>query len=260
MKKEQFEDMLQEDLGWRKKEISELFLIMKTSESKDVVIKSMVLLLYAHWAGYFKRSSKLYLRYISEEKIATKDLTLNFHAIKLKEYARRCIEEDSKNLAQELNFLNAQHKIEDKKFDCSVNVDNDMDESIIDTGHNLSSKILKAIIEIVGIEFNDAMKKRSNYIDAVLLNNRNSIGHAGKMARTESSDIEITFDEIVILKDFVVMMLDYYTDILCDYVDKQLYLIANKDIRLTYETNKEQELQKKLSDLESTRKVVLTTL
>ena len=255
MRGEQFADMLQQDLGWRKKELSELFMIMKTSESKDVVIKSMVLLLYAHWEGYIKRSSKLYLRYINEEKIATKELTLNFHAIILKEYARKCIEEDSKNLAQELSFLNAQHKVEDKKFKCRVDVDNDMDESIIDTGHNLNSKILKAIIEIVGIKYNDAMKKRSTYIDAVLLKNRNSIGHAGKMARAESSEIEITFDEVSILKDFVVMMLDYYTDILCDYVDNKFYLITNESGRLLYEEQKEVELQKRLCELEKTRKV-----
>lgn len=260
MNREQFEDILQKDLGWRKKELSELFMILKMSDSKDVIIKSMVLLLYAHWEGYIKRSSKLYLRYVAEENIKTKELTLNFHAIKLKEYAHRCIEEDSKNLAQELSFLAAQHKFEEKDFSCKVNVENDMDESIIDTGHNLSSKILKTIIEILGITYNDTMKSRAHYIDAVLLNNRNSIGHAGKMVKCEPADTEVTFEEVCILKDFVVIMLDYYTDLLCDYVDNQFYLMANEENRLCYEVQKEIELQKKLSDLENMRKANQTAI
>lgn len=256
MKIDQFENMLQHDLAWRKVEISQLFMILNSSDSKDVVIKSMVLLLYAHWEGFIKRSSKLYLKYVTEEKIITKELTINFHAIKLKEYARKCIQEDSKNLAQELTFLNAQNKIEEKKFSCKVEVDNDLDEDIINTGHNLNSKVLKAIIEIVGSKYNDAMQTRANYIDAVLLNNRNSIGHAGKMATNNGNGFEITYDEVIILKNFVIMMLDYYSDILCDYVTEKYYLKCNESQRLAYEELKEQELTRKISELDNLRKAV----
>ena len=256
MKTDQFENMLQQDLAWRKVEISQLFMILNTSDSKDVVIKSMVLLLYAHWEGFIKRSSKLYLRYVTEEKIQTKELTINFHAIKLKECARKCIQEDSKNLAQELSFLNAQNKIEDKKFSCHVDVDNDLDEDIINTGHNLNSKVLKAIIEIVGSKYNEAMQTRSNYIDSVLLNNRNSIGHAGKMAKNNGNGFEITYDEVIILKNFVIMMLDYYSDVLCDYVADKYYLKCNEQERLDYEKQKEQELKRKISELDNLRKAV----
>lgn len=250
MRVEQFENMLQQDLAWRKVEISQLFMILNMSESKDVVIKSMVLLLYAHWEGFIKRSSKLYLRFVTEEKVKTKDLTVNFHAIKLKELARRCIEEDSKNLAQELSFLNAQNKIEEKKFSCTVNVDDDLEENIINTGHNLNSKVLKSIIEIVGLKYNEAMKTRANYIDAVLLKNRNSIGHAGKMAKNDSNGLEITYDEVIRLKNFVVMMLDYYSGILCDYVADKYYLKDNELMRIEYEAQQENELKKKINELD----------
>lgn len=256
MRPGQFESMLQQDLAWRKHEISQLFMILNSSESKDVVIKSLVLLLYAHWEGFIKRSSKLYLKYVMEENIKTKDLTLNFHAIKLKEYARKCIEEDSKNLSQELSFLNAQYKTGEKKFKCSVDVDNDLDEDIINTGHNLNSKVLKAIVEIVGSKYNEAMQARSNYIDAVLLNNRNSIGHAGRVAKIGGNGFELSQTEVLILKNFVTMMLDYYSDILCDYVSFKYYLISNEVERLEYEERKCIELERKLKELERLREVV----
>lgn len=94
MKLEQFEDFLSEDLSWRKMEISQLFRLINSSENKDVLIKSSVLLLYAHWEGYIKKSSKYYLKYVSEKKVKIKNLTTNFKAIVLKKYALDCIERE----------------------------------------------------------------------------------------------------------------------------------------------------------------------
>lgn len=95
-----------------------------------------------------------------------------------------------------------------------------------------------------------------NYIDAVLLKNRNSIGHAGKMARFDDNGIEITYDEVIILKNFVVMMLDYYSEILCDYVADKYYLKVNEEKRLEYEQRKEEELSRKITELDNQRKAV----
>ena len=73
MKYEQLENLLDEDLGWRKVEISDLLFLAKETQ-KEVVLKSVILLLYAHWEGYIKKSSKLYIKYISEKKIKLTDL------------------------------------------------------------------------------------------------------------------------------------------------------------------------------------------
>lgn len=48
MKIEQFEDYIHDDLAWRKMEISQLFRIFNDAESKEVVTKSIVLLLYIY--------------------------------------------------------------------------------------------------------------------------------------------------------------------------------------------------------------------
>ena len=180
MKIEQFEDYIHDDLAWRKMEISQLFRIFNDAESKEVVTKSIVLLLYAHWEGFLKKCFKCYLKYVSERKVKIKKLTVNFKAIELKSLAQQCIDDDGLNLAKELQFLNKQEKIAEKPFKISIDVDNDFDEDIINTKHNLSSKVLKNICDIVGIVYNNAMQARATYIDSVLLKHRNSIGQDRK--------------------------------------------------------------------------------
>ena len=69
MRVDEFQDFLNKDLAWRKMEISQLFGILSTAESKSVVCKSMILLLYAHWEGFIKKSSKCYLKYVSDKNI-----------------------------------------------------------------------------------------------------------------------------------------------------------------------------------------------
>ena len=251
MKKEQFEDLLAGDLAWRKMEISQLFRILQDVESKDVVSKSMVLLLYAHWEGFIKKSSKYYLKYISEKKVKIKDLTINFKAIVLKNYAKECIDNDGLNLAKELSFINKQDKMEEKKFKLNIDVENDLDEDIINTKHNLNSKVLKNISEIIGIKYNTAMASRSNYIDAMLLNNRNSIGHAGKIVNMGEEDNILEFSKVSELKDFVLIMLDYYAEVLQDYVANEFYLLQKQEECQQYEQQKEEKLNSKLKAIEN---------
>lgn len=168
---------------------------------------------------------------------------MNFRAIELKSFAKQCIDNDGLNLSKELQFLNKQEKITEKPFKIKIDVDNDFDEDIINTKHNLSSKVLKNICDIVGIVYNNAMQARATYIDAILLKHRNSIGHAGKMAKGETEAEEIlAYDQVVKLKEFIVLMLDYYAQILLDYADKEYYLTDNQVERLEYENAKEKEL------------------
>ena len=110
MRVDEFQDFLNKDLAWRKMEISQLFGILSTAESKAVVCKSMILLLYAHWEGFIKKSSKCYLKYVSDKNIKIQDLTRNFEAIMLKRFARECIDKDSNNLAKEFALLDKQQK------------------------------------------------------------------------------------------------------------------------------------------------------
>lgn len=55
MKYDQFEKGLVDDLTWRKKELTALMFIAKKNEHEEAILKSIILLLYAHWEGYIKK-------------------------------------------------------------------------------------------------------------------------------------------------------------------------------------------------------------
>ncbi|MGI5893709.1 MAG: MAE_28990/MAE_18760 family HEPN-like nuclease, partial [Candidatus Merdivicinus sp.] len=55
MRIEEFQDFLEKDLAWRKMEISQLLMILNSAETKDIIGKSIILLLYAHWEGFIKK-------------------------------------------------------------------------------------------------------------------------------------------------------------------------------------------------------------
>lgn len=251
MRIDQLQDYLEADLAWRKAEISQLFRILNDVEAKDVVLKSIILLLYAHWEGYIKKSSKHYLKYVSEQKVKIKDLTLNFKAIVLKESAQKCFEQNSLTLANEIRFINKQKKMDDHAFKINVNVDDEEDKSIINTKDNLSSKVLNNIIDIIGMKYNDAMKKRSNYIDFDLVRRRNSIGHGNKLIRGQvEEEQDLSFEDAVKLKDFIMLMLDYFFEVVINYADNEYYLAANNEKRNEYEEKMEEHLSKYLAQME----------
>lgn len=253
MQVEDFEDFLDKDLAWRKMEISQLFMILNVAEAKDIVGKSIIFLLYAHWEGFIKKSSKYYLRYVSEKRINLKALTRNFEAIMLKSFARECIDKDSKNLAKEFAFMDAQCKKGNRPFHIKIDVNNEFDDELIDTQHNLSSKVLKGIIQIVGINYNNTIKTREAFLDVSLLKYRNAIGHGSQIIQNEEEISPLDFVRIEELKNFVVLMLDYYAEVLLKYVEEELYLAGNEKKREAFETEQNEKLLQKLTSIEDSR-------
>lgn len=250
MKYEQLENLLDEDLGWRKIEISELLFLAKETE-KEVVLKSVILLLYAHWEGYIKKSSKLYIKYISEEKIKLNELSYNFKAVALKDYVSRCIEtKDKLTLSNELKFVSSFLKFENKKFDVDIKMDNDIESSIIDTESNLKPKVFKNIIEILGLNYKNALEAREHYINSHLLANRNAIGHGNKFDASNQLNFSLTIKDIEKLKTIVFSIIDNFKEELLEYIYNKFYLETNLAKKIEFENKKEEELEKLFASIE----------
>lgn len=124
MKYDVLENQIQSELSWRKKEISELFLIAKEND-KDVLLKSTILVLYAHWEGFIKKSSKIYLKYIIEKKIKIRALSSNFKAIAIKNSATNCLKGESMTLANEIALMAKISKMDCKQFKININPNDD---------------------------------------------------------------------------------------------------------------------------------------
>ncbi|MDN6983467.1 MAE_28990/MAE_18760 family HEPN-like nuclease [Vibrio cholerae] len=80
---EAFINLINEDLVWRKKEISDL-LFLHNEDNNLLILKSAILLMYSHWEGYVKNISKQYLTLISDLDLDLNKLGMNFEAIDIK--------------------------------------------------------------------------------------------------------------------------------------------------------------------------------
>ena len=190
----------------------------------------------------------MYLKFIVEKKVPLKELSPNFKAAALKGNIKQCFESnDSLNLANELTFIKKYLKLEDKKFKISIDPGNDFDKSIIDTQSNLNPDVLKNIYGILGVQYKEALETRRNYIDRNLLHVRNAIGHGSKYEDSNEGDLLLEIEDIERLKNIVILIIDNFRDELLDYAYKEYYLVGNEENRVTYDAEKEDELEKLLN-------------
>lgn len=252
MKCEQFTNYLEEDLAWRKKELSSLILIAEGHEDNKAILKSIILLLYAHWEGYIKKSSKIYLKYIAESKKRISELTQNFKAVSLKKMIAQCIENtEHLTLQNEITIINKLEKLENINFNVDIDVDNDHDSSIIDTAGNLTPKRLKNIHAIIGLKYKPPLQLKENHINAHLLKNRNLIAHGGKYIEKEDEDFSLELEEIKKLRDIVLSIIDNFKDELIEYVEKEYFLHIKSNQVETYQKEREAALESTFHNIES---------
>jgi len=200
-----FEDSLTRELGHRRKEISELYLLVQSTNSESAqkhLLRGLLLLIYAHWEGFIKSSSQKYLQALQKKNIPCNQLQPALRAF----------------------YLYSQYKTQQgnewDKFSFAINsneaviFDKDI-SSEISTKSNLNTEVFKNIVSRIGVDDLDIDMKKG-IIDDGLLHKRNSIAH-GEMMHIELPDI-------VLYKDQIVHLLDCYLDLLIDAYDNQKYL------------------------------------
>ena len=229
MKIEEFEEALEKDLAWRKKEVSDLWLICQ-EKNIEVILKSFLLMLYAHWEGYIKQSSKIYLIFVGKQKLRHKELTLNFKAITLKERINECIKVSaSLSISSEVDLLNSIIAKEETKFSVSKNINNDKDKTFINTQSNLTPKIFCKFHDILGIKYKDCLETPNNYLNEQLINNRNAIGHGSQLDLSSIDNFDLTLESLARLKDIIFAIIDSFQDALLEYATEKYYLLAKSE-------------------------------
>lgn len=191
--KENFQDLLDKDMAWRKIELSFIKSNIKKGTPRfKTHLRSGIVLLYAHWEGFIKNSCELYISYIKGKGLRFDELKENFIALALK---------NNLNNFEETNKSTIHCQIVDlllNKLNQKANIPN---TEVIQTGSNLNSTVLKEILTTVGLDFTEYVLK-SNLLDSQLLKNRNSIAH-GEYVALDELDFNNLFDEVVYLMDDV---------------------------------------------------------
>tara|TARA_R110002072_G_scaffold33030_11_gene100282 strand:- start:408 stop:1154 length:747 start_codon:yes stop_codon:yes gene_type:complete len=234
---------IESDLGWRKKEVSNL-LLLENEDIQILIIKSTLLLLYSHWEGFIKNACKAYLEHISNKKININELTDNFKAITLKGLIQEVYKSrETLTLSNELNFLQNVSGANNKVFSVQKNFFTiEKDKSIINTKDNLSLKVFKSLLRIIGIDYSDSIDTKSVFIDEKLLGNRNKVAHGNKIESIDD-DFDLSLDELKEVKDVVFYLMDIFSEDLIYFAENELYFESNKKITKKYLQEKSEKIR-----------------
>ena len=188
---EEIYDLTTYDLSWRKKEI---FLLQsyadidKSSTNKiNAILRSIVVITYAHWEGFIKLSSRAYIEYISVQRLRNDELTPNFLALSIMPIL----------LNSSPNGISFNKYVEITSFFLNdLSKQNSMtSKNVIQTKSNLSAKIFKEIVSILGFDYS-IYESKEKFIDERLLKTRNKIAH-GDYIPLKKDDVKKIEDECV---------------------------------------------------------------
>lgn len=264
MRYSDLESTLIDDLAWRKSELSSLYSIAfstknrtEPSENFDdtlykTVVKTLYLLLYSHWEGFIKKSCKIYLNYLNQQRIITNTLSNNFSALVLKKSINNCYtkeNQDSLSIETYLNFVSLHYTKLSENFRVDVKIDNDFDDGFIKTFSNLNYKNYKNLIESLDLPFSNYFSDPVNkveiidtsgttqnveilkkHLDFSLLSYRHSIAHGGSI----SVDLDLSLENYETLQSIILFLMDKHSQHIQEYCYKELYLKTNSEIKQEY--------------------------
>ncbi len=180
-------DFLDQELTWRKREISNFkaAIAWDRSHLADVGTRSGVCLLYAHWEGFIKESSRAYLEYVVRKGMHLRDASINVKAVAVRERLR--VIADSKRLDQHISLVEwLENGGEAIRFDV---------ERVVEAQSNLLFAVFQNICWAVGVD-PAPFEVKKNFIDLRLVGRRNKVAH-GNRETIDRGDYEELHEEVI---------------------------------------------------------------
>ena len=249
-KLEELISLIDADIGWRKKELSNIMLMHNDDNSK-LMIKTLILFVYSHWEGCIKNICTLYLEYVSNQSVNVSKLTDNFKAIFLKGRISEMINSsETLTLSNELSFMKSLEESFEKKFHIKKKEKVDTkNKSILNTQSNLKYKVFESFLEIVGVGRRDCLSTKEAYIDEKLLQNRNKIAHGNKVDDREYNEIDLDIETIKKIKTLVFSIIDFLSNDIKYYAENEFYLACKTEERNNYNQNSNKLLEQILKEI-----------
>lgn len=207
---EKLEELLMQDLAWRKKEMFSLKILVEKDEvNEPILLRAGIALLCAHFEGFIKRASNCYIGYVAEQKKLYSELKENFTALKMEKEFKSCALSEKHSVHKKLLIMhdNLATKTFKEKYD--------ENSPFISTHSNPSSNELKEILETIGVE-SDIFETKATYIDSSLLEKRHHVVH-GDRSDLDKADFMTTFD-------IIIELIEKHKDLIIDAADNKKYL------------------------------------
>lgn len=181
---EKLQEKLDKNLSWRKKELT-IIMNQIDSTSGEVLstsIRSGLTLLYAHWEGYIKSTSREYLKFLNLQGISCASLIDNLFILYLKKTVKDASQSNKNQVHAQI--YNKIHNGKVETFYVDV-----MDKDIINTESNLSYEVMEDLLFSLGLEAKEYELKK-HFIKDNLLDGRNKIAHGEyyRFIRKESDE------------------------------------------------------------------------
>ena len=184
---------LSAELVWRKKELSDLKLLIddrsQSKSKRNVLLRSGVALLYAHWEGFVKAAATAYLEFIAAQRLKNKELAVHLLALSARPTLNNAT--GANNITAHLQV--AQFFIEQSEEECKIPYRDAIRTS------NLNYELFQDIGRMLGLDLSRADTSR-HLIDERLLKNRNSIAH-GEYLAVDQDDYDDLHYEVINLLD-----------------------------------------------------------
>lgn len=203
---------LDDELSWRKKEITTLLLHIESQKGDLQVslIRGAITLLYAHWEGFIKISSIKYLQYVCDLDYTLGELTDNFCYITLgQKFPNHEVSTNIYDWQKKIfDYVYKQHQEDKLKINPRLT---------IKSRGNLNYATFEEICQQVGVDIS-WYETKENFLDERLLGLRNPIAH-GEF-RSHSKLIE-DFREI---KNEILKFLEVFKDLIVDASERKKFL------------------------------------
>jgi hypothetical protein len=196
-------------LAWRKKEITTVFLTVKNQKRvhvKQAFLRAFIPILYAHWEGYAKEASSYYIEFVARQRLSYNDLTTNFISISCRSTIKEISKSNQVHMHNQLVDFLTYNQNERAKIPY---------KGVIDTESNLSSKVLRNLLFIIGVPYDEFWQGKSLALDGKLLHYRNKIAHGEKYIIDEATFVE--------LHDLVIDLIDYMKNSIENFAIQQKY-------------------------------------
>jgi hypothetical protein len=167
---EQLNLRLTEEISWRKKELTMLRKMVETAklgEQQEVLIRSGITILYAHWEGFVKVAAAAYLEFVANQHLCYHELTTNFIALAMKQKLEPARDSKKATIFNQVAdwFLTKLHEKSHIPY-----------KNVIQTQSNLSTAVMIEISSMLNLNTKPYLENKE-IIDEKLLNSRNNIAH-----------------------------------------------------------------------------------
>jgi hypothetical protein len=186
----ELQSKLDAEISWRKKELVDYkFIVEKNKNSTQLtpLVRGGIALGYAHWEGFIKMASSIFISYLTTKKIPFDKIQTNFIALS---YLRRL--NKGKNIQECITLID--EILFGTSKPCKI-----LEKDVIDTKSNLKFYVLKDILNSLGLEETFFIGKE-NFLDKKLVEPRNDIAH-GTYRDVSYEDYKIVYDNVIPLME-----------------------------------------------------------